>query len=240
MPSSSATTPRAPCPPRSSPASSACAANAPVVVDPKHRDFTRYRGATTITPNLRELEVAAGHSLSADDTQAIAAAARPLIEAARLQSMVVTLGSRGMLVVPAQGAADRDPEHPARGLRCHGRRRYGDRGAGPVACRAGVAPGSGAARERRRRRRRSAMSARWPWTQPASATLWRRAGRQDPVAQGAGGARRLLAHRRQAHRLHQRLLRPAARRTSRPARTLRRSSATCCCWPSTAMPPCGD
>jgi D-beta-D-heptose 7-phosphate kinase/D-beta-D-heptose 1-phosphate adenosyltransferase len=77
--------------------------NAPVVVDPKHRDFTRYRGATTITPNLRELEVAVGHSLSADDTQAIAAASRPLIEAARLQSLVVTLGNRGMLVVPAQG-----------------------------------------------------------------------------------------------------------------------------------------
>jgi D-beta-D-heptose 7-phosphate kinase/D-beta-D-heptose 1-phosphate adenosyltransferase len=78
-------------------------ATAPVVVDPKHRDFTRYRGATTITPNLRELEIAVGHPLSADDTSSIAAACRPLIEAARLQSLVVTLGNRGMLVVPAQG-----------------------------------------------------------------------------------------------------------------------------------------
>ncbi|HXY75669.1 MAG TPA: D-glycero-beta-D-manno-heptose 1-phosphate adenylyltransferase [Steroidobacteraceae bacterium] len=77
---------------------------APVVVDPKHRDFTRYRGATTITPNLRELEAAAGDTLDADDTVAIAAAARPLIEAARLESIVVTLGSRGMLVIPRAGA----------------------------------------------------------------------------------------------------------------------------------------
>jgi len=76
---------------------------APVVVDPKHRDFTRYRGATTVTPNLRELEAAAGQTLNADDPGAIAAATRPLIKAGRLESIVVTLGSRGMLVVPAAG-----------------------------------------------------------------------------------------------------------------------------------------
>jgi D-beta-D-heptose 7-phosphate kinase/D-beta-D-heptose 1-phosphate adenosyltransferase len=75
----------------------------PVVVDPKHRDFTRYRGATTITPNLRELEAAAGQTLDVDDIAAIAAAARPLAEAAGLEAMVVTLGDRGMLVVPVQG-----------------------------------------------------------------------------------------------------------------------------------------
>ncbi len=82
----------------------AARAGAPVVVDPKHRDFTRYRGATTITPNLRELEAAAGQTLDVDDTEAVAAAARPLAHAAGLEAMVVTLGDRGMLVVPAQGA----------------------------------------------------------------------------------------------------------------------------------------
>jgi D-beta-D-heptose 7-phosphate kinase/D-beta-D-heptose 1-phosphate adenosyltransferase len=75
----------------------------PVVVDPKHRDFTRYRGATTVTPNLRELEAAAGQSLDADDPEAIAAAARPLARAAGFEAMVVTLGDRGMLVVPVEG-----------------------------------------------------------------------------------------------------------------------------------------
>ena len=78
-------------------------ADAPVVVDPKHRDFTRYRGATTITPNLRELEAAAGQTLDVDDTKGIAAAARPIAAAAGLDAMVVTLGDRGMLVVPLQG-----------------------------------------------------------------------------------------------------------------------------------------
>jgi D-beta-D-heptose 7-phosphate kinase / D-beta-D-heptose 1-phosphate adenosyltransferase len=76
----------------------------PIVVDPKHADLARYRGATTITPNLRELELAAGRSLDADDSAAIAAAARELLPQAGLDSMVVTLGSRGMLVVPRDGA----------------------------------------------------------------------------------------------------------------------------------------
>jgi len=77
---------------------------APVVVDPKHRDFTRYRGATTVTPNLRELEAAAGRALDADDLAGVGAAARALLESSGLESMVVTLGNRGMLVVPARGA----------------------------------------------------------------------------------------------------------------------------------------
>ncbi len=80
------------------------AGDAPVVVDPKSRDFTRYRGATTVTPNLRELELAAGQSLDPTDPESVAAAARPLMAAAGLSSMVVTLSEHGMLVVPADGA----------------------------------------------------------------------------------------------------------------------------------------
>jgi D-beta-D-heptose 7-phosphate kinase/D-beta-D-heptose 1-phosphate adenosyltransferase len=80
------------------------AGKVPVVVDPKSRDFTRYRGATTVTPNLRELEEASGRSLDPTDTDAVAAAARPLIAAVGLSAMVVTLSEHGMLVVPAEGA----------------------------------------------------------------------------------------------------------------------------------------
>jgi D-beta-D-heptose 7-phosphate kinase / D-beta-D-heptose 1-phosphate adenosyltransferase len=75
----------------------------PRVVDPKHRDFTRYRGATTVTPNLHELEVACGRTLAVEDTAAVAAAARALMASADLESMVVTLGNHGMLVVPRDG-----------------------------------------------------------------------------------------------------------------------------------------
>jgi D-beta-D-heptose 7-phosphate kinase/D-beta-D-heptose 1-phosphate adenosyltransferase len=79
------------------------AGKVPVVVDPKSRDFTRYRGATTVTPNLRELELASGTSLDPTNAESVAAAARPLIAAAGLSSMVVTLSEHGMLVVPADG-----------------------------------------------------------------------------------------------------------------------------------------
>jgi len=74
---------------------------APVVVDPKQRDFAGYRGASAVTPNLRELEAAAGRTLLASDTAGIAVAAREVLHAAGLESMVVTLGEHGMLVVPA-------------------------------------------------------------------------------------------------------------------------------------------
>lgn len=77
---------------------------APVIVDPKHRDFSRYRGATAVTPNLRELELAAGETLDPEDTAAIEAAARRLARSAGLEALVVTRGARGMLVVPAAGS----------------------------------------------------------------------------------------------------------------------------------------
>jgi D-beta-D-heptose 7-phosphate kinase/D-beta-D-heptose 1-phosphate adenosyltransferase len=76
----------------------------PVLVDPKRRDLVAYRGATLMTPNLGELSVAAGDKLDADDRGAVVAAARPFIEAAQLDAMVVTLGDRGMLLVTADGS----------------------------------------------------------------------------------------------------------------------------------------
>jgi D-beta-D-heptose 7-phosphate kinase / D-beta-D-heptose 1-phosphate adenosyltransferase len=76
----------------------------PVLVDPKRRDLSAYRGATLLTPNLGELALAAGRRLDPDDNAAIAAAARTFIEAERLDSMIVTLSDRGMLQVSADGS----------------------------------------------------------------------------------------------------------------------------------------
>jgi len=80
-----------------------------VLIDPKRRDLAAYRGASLLTPNLGELALAAGHKLDPDDTPAIAAAARPFIAAARLESMIVTLGDRGMLLIEASGATRHVP-----------------------------------------------------------------------------------------------------------------------------------
>jgi D-beta-D-heptose 7-phosphate kinase/D-beta-D-heptose 1-phosphate adenosyltransferase len=80
------------------------AAGVRVLVDPKRADFTHYRGASIVTPNLKELETAARRTFDPRAPEAIARAARELVQAAELEAMVVTLGEHGMLVVPRDGA----------------------------------------------------------------------------------------------------------------------------------------
>ena len=72
-----------------------------VIVDPKRSDFSAYRGASVITPNLHELQLATGSVLDPGDTDSIAAAARSLIQATGAEALVVKLGEHGMLVIPA-------------------------------------------------------------------------------------------------------------------------------------------
>ncbi len=79
----------------------------PLLVDPKSEDYSRYRGATVVTPNAHELEVAAGRAIDPADDVALEAAARTLLAKAEIEAMVVTRGERGMLVVPREGAAIR-------------------------------------------------------------------------------------------------------------------------------------
>ncbi len=69
----------------------------PVLVDPKHRDFARYRGATTICPNLQELSVATG--IPAKETDTLLAAAAAMLPALALDYLTVTLSEKGIAVV---------------------------------------------------------------------------------------------------------------------------------------------
>lgn len=77
-------------------------AGKPVIVDPKSRNFGRYRGATMITPNLKELGEAAEGDLSSED--GIAAAARGLLTDAGIDAMLVTRGAQGMSLITSGGA----------------------------------------------------------------------------------------------------------------------------------------
>lgn len=81
----------------------AASVGARVVVDPKQRDFYVYRGASIITPNVHELEIAAGKTFDPEDTAAIAASAQSLAVDIGADALVVTRGGRGMLVTPAHG-----------------------------------------------------------------------------------------------------------------------------------------
>lgn len=81
-------------------------AGIPLVVDPKGRDFSRYAGATVITPNVLELEVAAGVSTH-NDSEAIVRAGRGLLPALKGSSILVTRGAAGMTLL----APDQEPLH---------------------------------------------------------------------------------------------------------------------------------
>src|SRR5262249_1655837 len=74
----------------------------PVYVDPKSTDFARYRGATCITPNLRELAAAAQMPV-ATNAEVIAAATKVMHDAGA-EAILVTRSERGMTLVEASGA----------------------------------------------------------------------------------------------------------------------------------------
>lgn len=75
----------------------------PVLVGPKHRDFSRYRGATTICPNLQELSAATG--LSIYDTDALLHAAVAMLPELDLAYLTVTLSKKGIAVVHPSSTA---------------------------------------------------------------------------------------------------------------------------------------
>ena len=74
------------------------AAGKPVVVDPKGIDFERYRLATVIKPNLKELGEATGMPVT--DTAAQESAARKLLDVTEAQFILLTRGGAGMLLIP--------------------------------------------------------------------------------------------------------------------------------------------
>ena len=75
-------------------------AGRPVIVDPKGRDYGRYRGATLIAPNRKELEEASGHVIS--DQASVEDACRDLLESTGIEAVLATRGAEGMTLVCSQ------------------------------------------------------------------------------------------------------------------------------------------
>jgi len=69
----------------------------PVLVDPKTADFTRYKGATTICPNLQELAVASREPSS--DLDAMLAAGERMVGEFDLEYLTATLSEKGIAVI---------------------------------------------------------------------------------------------------------------------------------------------
>ncbi|GAB4399713.1 MAG: D-glycero-beta-D-manno-heptose-7-phosphate kinase [Rhodoferax sp.] len=77
------------------------AAGVPILVDPKGSDYSRYAGATAITPNRAELQQVVGAWTDEDDLYRRAQALR---ERLSLQAIVLTRSEEGMTLFDADGA----------------------------------------------------------------------------------------------------------------------------------------
>ena len=77
----------------------------PVVVDPKHRRFFDYKGATVFKPNRRELEAALGATVDVDHPDTMPAVLARL----GADHLLLTLGERGMALFSPGGAVLRVP-----------------------------------------------------------------------------------------------------------------------------------
>ncbi len=71
-----------------------------VIVDPKGRDFAKYRGATLLTPNRAEFEAVAGVCPEQSDLESRGQRLRADLA---LDGLLITLGEEGMLLIEASG-----------------------------------------------------------------------------------------------------------------------------------------
>ena len=70
--------------------------NIPIIVDPKGSEFTKYRGATLITPNLTEFEAVVGGS---DNEDELVNKGLRLVRELNLEAILITRGEHGMTLI---------------------------------------------------------------------------------------------------------------------------------------------
>lgn len=71
----------------------------PIIVDPKGNDFTKYAGATLITPNLAEFESVVGHCAN---EQELVTKGLQMIADLQLQALLITRGEHGITLLRPQ------------------------------------------------------------------------------------------------------------------------------------------
>jgi len=74
-----------------------------VIVDPKAKAFTRYRGASILTPNRLELQAACGSECVTDDQ--VVAGASEILAQGICEAVIVTRGKEGMSIIKSGKAA---------------------------------------------------------------------------------------------------------------------------------------
>ena len=83
------------------------AAALPVVIDPKGTDYRKYRGATLLTPNRKETQLASGIPMV--DESSLRRAGRQLFDELELDALVVTRSEEGMTLFLPNGQEEHFP-----------------------------------------------------------------------------------------------------------------------------------
>ncbi|SNB45034.1 bifunctional D-glycero-beta-D-manno-heptose-7-phosphate kinase/D-glycero-beta-D-manno-heptose 1-phosphate adenylyltransferase HldE [Geobacter sp. DSM 9736] len=73
----------------------------PVVIDPKGSDYSKYRGATILTPNRKEAEQAAGMPIANEDD--LGRAAERILRECELDALLITRSEQGMSLFGSGG-----------------------------------------------------------------------------------------------------------------------------------------
>ncbi len=76
----------------------------PIIIDPKGTDFSKYRGATLLTPNLAEFEAVVG---ACRNNEELVSKGESLRESIDLQALLVTRSEKGMTLIER----DHEPVH---------------------------------------------------------------------------------------------------------------------------------
>lgn len=79
----------------------------PVVIDPKGSDYGKYRGATLLTPNRKEAELASGVRIV--DDESLATAAGVLLREGNLDALLITRSEQGMSLFQSSGRSVQIP-----------------------------------------------------------------------------------------------------------------------------------
>ena len=80
---------------------SAAEAGIPVLIDPKGSDYSRYSGATLLTPNRKEAEAASGIAIR--DVASLTRAANLIMDTVGLQYLLITRSEEGMSLFSKNG-----------------------------------------------------------------------------------------------------------------------------------------
>jgi len=91
-----------------------------VIVDPKGLDYSKYEGATLLTPNRKEASLAAG--IDIEDSDSLEEAARRIMAATKCEKLLITLGKDGMALF--------ETGHPVYRIATRARQVYDVSGAG--------------------------------------------------------------------------------------------------------------